>query len=74
MSVHTGGRDARVAVTGQVSPRTGRISMRETKRLPGTAANAWDLGTESGQVKSGGRISGMGTDVRGRSGEWSFTR
>ena len=74
MSVHTGGQDARFAVTGHVSPRTGKISMRETNRLLGTAANAWDLGTESGQVKSGGRISGTGTDIRGRSGEWSFTR
>lgn len=74
MSVHTGGYDARVAVAGHISPRTGRISMRETHRLPGTAANAWDLGTESGQVKGDGRISGTGTDVRGHSGGWSFSR
>ena len=48
MSVHTGGQDARFAVTGHVSPRTGKISMRETNRLPGTAADTWDLGTEAG--------------------------
>jgi hypothetical protein len=74
MSVHTGGYDARVAVSGHVSPRTGRISMRETRRLPGTAANAWDLGTESGQAGPDGRISGTGTDVRHHNGTWSFTR
>jgi len=74
MSVHTGGYDARVAVVGHVSPRTGKVSMRETHRLPGTAADAWDLGTESGQVKGDGRMSGTGTDVKGRSGGWSFSR
>ncbi len=73
MTVHTGGHDARVAVTGHVS-RAGRISMRETHRLPGTAANSWDLGTEAGHVGGDGRISGTGTDVRGRSGGWSFSR
>jgi serine/threonine protein kinase len=74
MSVHTGGYDAHVAVVGHVSPRTGKISMRETHRMPGTAANAWDLGTEAGQIKSSGRMSGTGTDVKGRAGEWSFSR
>lgn len=74
MTVHTGGYDARVAVAGRVSPRTGKVSMRETHRLPGTAADAWDLGTESGQVKGDGRMSGTGTDVRGRTGGWSFSR
>ena len=74
MSVHTGGYDARVAVVGHISPRTGKVSMRETHRLPGTAADAWDLGTESGQVKGDGRMSGTGTDVRGRAGGWSFSR
>ena len=73
MTVHTGGYDARVAVTGHVSPRTGKISMREMHRLPGTAANAWDLGTESGQVKSDGEMSGIGTDVRHHNGTWSFS-
>ena len=74
MTVHTGGYDARVAVSGHVSPRTGRISMRETRRLPGTAANAWDLGTESGQVRGDGRLSGTGTDARRHFGTWSFSR
>ena len=74
MTVHTGGYDARVAVVGHVSPRTGKVSMRETHRLPGTAANAWDLGTESGQVQGNGRMSGTGTDVRGHFGGWSFSR
>lgn len=73
MSVHTGGYDARVAVTGHVSPRTGALSMRETRRLPGTAANAWDLGTETGRIGSDGRISGTGTDVRHHNGTWSFS-
>ena len=54
MSVHTGGQDARFAVTGHVSPRTGKISIREANRPPGTAANTWDLGTKVGQVNSGG--------------------
>ena len=74
MSVHTGGQDARFAVTGHVSPRTGKISIREANRPPDTAANTWDLGTKVGQVNSGGRISGTRTDVSGRSSEWSFTR
>jgi len=73
MTVHTGGRDARVAVTGHVS-RAGKISMRETHRLPGTAADAWDLGTETGQAGGNGRLSGTGTDKRGHSGGWSFSR
>lgn len=74
MHVRTGGYEAHVAVSGHVSPRTGKISMRETHRLPGTAANAWDLGTESGRVEGGGRMSGTGTDVKGRFGGWSFSR
>jgi len=73
MTVHTGGRDARVAVAGHVS-REGKISMRETHRLPGTAADAWDLGTETGRAAGNGRLSGTGTDARGRAGGWSFSR
>lgn len=74
MSVHTGGRDARVAVSGHISPGAGRISMRETSRLPGTAANAWDLGTESGRLGTDGRIAGTGSDVKGHFGAWTFSR
>ncbi len=73
MTVHTGGYDARVAVTGHVTPRTGEISMRETHRLSGTRADAWDLGTESGQIKGDGKMSGTGTDVRHHNGTWSFS-
>lgn len=73
MSVHTGGYDAHVAVTGHVSPRTGTLSMRETRRLPGTTANAWDLGTETGRIGGDGRISGTGTDPKHHTGTWSFS-
>lgn len=74
MSVRTPDAHVHIAVTGRVSPRTGAVSMRETRVLSATAPRAWDLGSESGHVSGKGKITGTGTDIKGRSGSWNFSR
>lgn len=74
MSVRTPDAHVHIAVTGHVSPRTGAVSMRETRVLSATAPRAWDLGSESGHVSGKGKITGTGTDIKGRSGSWNFSR
>ncbi len=74
MSVRTPDAHVHIAVTGRVSPRTGAVSMRETRVLSATAPRAWDLGSESGHVSGKGKITGTGTDIKGRSATWNFSR
>ncbi len=74
MSVRTHEADVRIAVQGHVSPQSGEVSMRETRVLWASKPRAWDLGSESGHVAGGGHIEGAGTDIKGRHGEWAFSR
>jgi len=71
MTVRTHEALVRVAVTGRVSQ--GRVTMRETRVLSQSRPRAWDLGSESGQIGSGGQMSGTGTDIKGRYGRWTFS-
>ncbi len=74
MNVRTHEANVRIAVTGHVSPKTGAMTMRETQVISATKPRAWDLGQELGRVFHGGKMSGTSTDVKGRSGAWSFSR
>ena len=73
MSVRTHEASVRIAVEGRVSP-SGDVTLRERRILSSTAPRAWDLGSESGRLAGEGRMEGMGTDVKGRVGAWSFSR
>lgn len=73
MSVRTHEANVHIAVTGHVS-KTGAVSMHETRVLSASQPRAWDLGSESGRIAGKGRIEGKGTDVKGRQGDWSFSR
>lgn len=74
MTVRTHEATVRIAVDGQVSPRTGAVSMQERRVLWASKPRAWDLGRESGRMSPSGHITGSGTDVKGRVGDWSFSR
>lgn len=74
MTVRTHEATVRIAVDGQVSRRTGAMSMQERRVLWASKPRAWDLGRESGRMSGAGRITGSGTDVKGRVGDWSFSR
>ena len=73
MRVRTPEASVLLAVEGRVS-KSGEVSMRERRVLSSTAPRAWDLGSESGHVAGDGKITGTGTDVKGRVGAWSFSR
>ena len=72
MTVKTHEALVRVAVTGRVSG--GHVRMRETRVLSQSRPRAWDLGGEFGELGSSGRMGGTESDVKGRSGRWSFSR
>ncbi len=74
MNVRTHEANVRIAVTGHVSPKTGAMTMRETQVISATKPRAWDLGSESGRMDRSGKMTGTSTDVKGRSGAWSFKR
>ena len=73
MRVRTREASVLLAVEGRVS-QDGGVSMHERRILSSTAPHAWDLGSESGRVAGEGKITGVGTDVKGRVGAWSFSR
>lgn len=74
MNVRTHEANVRIAVTGHVSPKTGAMTMRETQVISASKPRAWDLGRESGHMNRSGKMTGTGTDTKGRSGTWSFAR
>lgn len=74
MNVRTREANVRIAVTGHVSPKTGAMTMRETQVISATKPRAWDLGQETGHLGRGGKMTGTSTDIKGRSGAWSFSR
>jgi len=74
MNVRTHEANVRIAVSGHVSPKTGAMTMRETQVISASKPRAWDLGQELGRVFHNGRMSGTSSDVKGRSGAWSFSR
>ena len=72
MTVRTPEALVHVAVAGRVSGD--HVSIHETRVLSESRPRAWDLGSESGSLASGGRMAGTGTDIKGRFGRWSFSR
>lgn len=73
MTVRTPEGTVRVAVTGEMSPDTGAVRMREERIIAGRR-DAWDLGDNVGRLTSGGQMTGTGRDRRGKSYTWSFRR
>lgn len=73
VTVQTDRGTARLAVAGEVSPDTARITLWPAGTLPGSELRDWDMGRESGHILEPNLMGGLGR-AGNRVFTWSFSR
>lgn len=74
LTVETNDGPVKLAITGDLFPDTGEITLWEKKVIQEPRKGFWRLGVNLGRLTHGTQMTGMGEDPQGRPYTWAFMR